>query len=128
MIKIIPFLLSFATLPIASASQPPSLNCEFRVMEVPLVRLNLSRSESGEEWNNFVEIEMLQQGTKHKESFTPESPQESEFLRAWISKESEENSLMLIIYSTNSESSRKAVLVNSRVPFGKEMHGACREL
>ncbi len=64
------------------------------------------------------------QGRTHKETLTAESVGSGEFLHAWLSKESADNSIELIIYSTPHVEGQSK-LINHHAPMNQEMWGDC---
>lgn len=64
------------------------------------------------------------QGRTHKETLTAEALGDGEFVHAWLSKESADNSIELIIYST-AQVEGQSKLINHHVPIGQELWGNC---
>jgi hypothetical protein len=104
----------------AQAEPAHVLDCHYSFMSVPFSEVQLGFSEAGPE--EFVTI--LVQGRSHRESYTPAEAAPDMLLHGWISKESKENSIEMIVYK-EAKKSGQSVLINSRMPMGKEMWGKC---
>ncbi len=63
-------------------------------------------------------------GRTHFESLTPVESGAGEMFHAWLSQESAENSIEMIVYQ-EPQASGRSKLVNNRMPIGKEMWGSC---
>jgi hypothetical protein len=104
----------------ATAFAGALVNCDYKIMGAPFSQVSLGFVENQPE--DFVTISM--QGRSHRESYTPSETNEEEMTHGWISLESEENSLEMVIYRERKQQGR-AKLINSRMPFGKEIWGEC---
>jgi hypothetical protein len=104
----------------AQAAPAHLLDCHYSFMSVPFSEVQLGFTETGPE--EFVTISV--QGRSHRESYTPAETAPDMLLHGWISKESKENSLEMIVYK-EARKAGQSVLINSRMPMGKEMWGQC---
>ena len=96
------------------------VNCDYKVMSFPASQVSLGFE--GNQPEDFVTVTM--QGRSHRESFTPAEAHEGEMIRGWLSLESEENSIEMVVYKER-QPLGLSKLVNFRVPFGKEIWGEC---
>ncbi len=95
--------------------------CDYKIMGAPFSTVALGFLPSGEP-EDFVTISV--QGRSHRESYTPVGANEGEALHGWISQESSENSIEMIVYR-ETKNAGNSKLINDRVPFGKEIWGIC---
>jgi hypothetical protein len=95
--------------------------CDYTMMGIPFSTVELGFLSNGEP-EDFVTVSM--QGKAHRESYTPVQAAEGEAFHGWISQESSENSIEMIVYR-EPQKAGNSKLVNSRVPFGKEVWGNC---
>lgn len=105
----------------AQAQSAALIDCDYKIMGAPFSRIQLGFSEANAP-EDFVTV--IVQGNSHRESFTPEAAAESELLHGWISKESSENAIEMIVYKEAKPLGRSKI-VNHKMPFGKEIWGSC---
>jgi hypothetical protein len=104
-----------------SQAETAKLVCDYTIMGITFSSVELGFLPNGEP-EDFVTVSM--QGKEHRESYTPVNAAEGEAFHGWISQESSENSIEMIVYR-ESQKAGNSKLVNSRVPFGKEVWGNC---
>ena len=104
----------------ASAGPARTLDCNYTFMSVPFTEVQLGLSEAGTD--EFVTV--ITQGRGHRESFTPEATAADMLLHGWISKESAENQIEMIVYKEPKKQGQ-SVLINHKMPMGKEVWGKC---
>lgn len=106
---------------VASWAQQTTISCDYQIVGVPFSQVSLGFLENGQP-EDFVTVTV--QGRSHRESYTPVHPSAGEKLHGWISQESSENSIEMIVFEEK-QSNGDSKLVNHRVPFGKEIWGSC---
>lgn len=103
------------------SSASKKIICDYQMYGVAFSRVELGFLESGQA-EEFVTVSV--QGKSHRESFQLVEALPGESLHGWISKESSENSIEMIIYEEK-QSAGDSKLINHHVPFGKEIWGNC---
>jgi hypothetical protein len=99
-----------------------TLHCRYQYMGTSLWDITYQFDESGQP---FPSVVVSTQGREHKESLTPEkSSAPDERLHAWISKESAQNSIEVIIYRER-RAEGLSKLINPHIPIGNEVWGEC---
>lgn len=99
---------------------PAPLFCEYQLMNIPFSQVRVVFNEDGSYPDG---VEIIMQGRKHLESFTVEEKTDGEHLHAWISKEVAENAIEMIVQE---KEGLPSVLINHKMPMGKEVWGKCK--
>lgn len=105
----------------SSASADTQVICSYSYMGYPTAKITVSISDEGAPSPSAL-IDM--QGKTHKESLTGVEKAPDELLHGWISKESPDNAIELIIYQ-QPKAQGQSVAINHNVPAGQEMWGTC---
>lgn len=117
------YLIAILTLLIThSAAASSQINCEYSFMGYPTAKITLSIFDDGTLSPSAL-IDM--QGRTHKETLSPVERAADELVHAWISKESPQNAIELIIFQ-QPQAQGQSVIINHNVPAGKEMWGTCK--
>ncbi|MCO5142423.1 MAG: hypothetical protein M9962_04965 [Oligoflexia bacterium] len=117
-------IILFSTLLIFNAmANQINISCEYKIAGVPFSQVSLGFLENGQS-EDFVTVSV--QGKSHRESYTPAALESGERIHGWISKESSENSIEIVIYQERQKFG-VSKLVNHRVPIGKEIWGECND-
>lgn len=100
-----------------------SLTCtySFPNVPVPMTTVEVTFDQDGKPMSP---AKVTMQGRMHTESFTQVDASTGEMLHGWLSKESTENSIEMIVYE-EPQALGRSKLVNDRFPIGKEMWGDC---
>lgn len=102
-----------------------TISCSYSIYGAPYATVAFSIYEDGR-LDNSAQITMTG-GVSHKETLTADPEKAGEFVHAWISKESPQNQIELVIYNTPQPQGRSKI-VNHQVPIGQEMWGECTGL
>ncbi|MGZ3721380.1 MAG: hypothetical protein ACXVA9_00535 [Bdellovibrionales bacterium] len=102
-----------------------TISCSYQIYGAPYAAVAFSIFDDGR-LDNSAQITMTG-AAMHKETLTADTAKSDEFVHAWISKESPQNQIELIIYNSPQPQGRSKI-VNNQVPFGKEMWGDCTGL
>lgn len=114
-------LFAALLLAVAAHAEPArTLDCSYTFMSVPFTEVQLGMGETGTD--EFVTV--ITQGRAHRESFTLEPAAADMLLHGWISKESAENQIEMIVYKEPKKQGQ-SVLINHKMPMGKEVWGKC---
>lgn len=113
-------LLLFA-LSTAWASEGIQIRCDYKFMGMDTSSVVVTQNGEGE---YSTSAEIIMQGKSHFESFTVEAAKDDELLRGWLSKESPQNSIEMVIYKEPQKLGRSK-LTNHHVPIAKDMWGDC---
>jgi hypothetical protein len=113
------FSLLIALLP--AAAHAGVIDCSYQFMGAPFARIQLGISADGAPDDYVTSIV---QGHGHRESFTLSEAAADELLHGWISKESNENSIEMIVFRVPRREGQSKI-VNHHVPMGQEMWGSC---
>lgn len=113
------FLLFSGTF--VSADSAYVIDCSYQFMGNPFSRVQVGVSSEGVP-DDFVTI--ITQGQSRTESFAAETPSQGEILHGWLSKESPDNAVEMIVYE-EMQPKGQSKLVNHNVPFAKEVWGTC---
>ena len=100
-----------------------SLTCTYSFPNVPVPMTTVEVS-FGTDGKPMSPAKVTMQGRMHTESFTQEEAAAGEMLHGWLSKESSENSIELVVFD-EPQAQGRSKLVNDRFPIGKEMWGDC---
>lgn len=95
-------------------------HCSYSMYGAPFADVHF-RVRNGKT-DDFAKI--VFQGRESLETITQEFCASDEVLHVWLSKESPDNNLELIIYGTDSEKGNSK-LINPRIPVLKELWGRC---
>jgi hypothetical protein len=116
-------LLMLLAAPQPAAAAPNwTIHCDYAFMGAPMSSVDLETLPDGR-FGPAARISI--QGATHLESYSEEAPAPGELAHGWISKESPENRIELVIYREPTPQGRSK-LVNHQVPFGQEVWGGCR--
>jgi hypothetical protein len=115
--KVLALVTLFWTLP-ASATH---YSCDYSFMGFPFTHLEFEIDQDGKP-SDFVIA--TSNGVSHQETLTPDVKQPDQLLRAWLSKESPDNTIELILYR-EAKTGGNSVLINHNVPISKEVWGNC---
>jgi hypothetical protein len=100
---------------------PVIFACDYAFMGMPTTSVEVYINADGTPASS---VQVTVQGRSHKESATPEVVAADEDVHLWISKESAENSIEMVIYK-EAKAEGLSKLVNHHVPIGQEMWGNC---
>lgn len=118
----IQILLLLAAATNAQAEPNWSTHCDYFFGGYPLTGIDFSWSTEGQPG---PAVRSTIQGKSHLESLTVEAAAPGERLHGWISKESPDNSVEVILYRAP-QPAGDSKMVNHHVPFGQEVWGKCR--
>lgn len=118
------FVKLFLTLGSAFAADTYDLKCDFSYAGFPTASLMFSIDGDGVPSSS---VTVNQSGAVHKETLTGETKADGEYFHGWLSKESKDNSIELIVY-TQKQDLGNGVMINHHVPFGQDMWGNCTGL
>jgi len=113
-------MLNLLLATLAFAQTPNLIHCDYKIMGAPFSQVQLAFAENLPE--DFVTI--TAHGRSHRESYTPVEASPTEMIHGWISLESQENSLEMVVYNERQPAGRSK-LINARMPYGKEIWGEC---
>jgi hypothetical protein len=115
--------LIFSIFSLAQPSQLDTkwLKCEYSFYSMPPTTVSLELFADG---TTADHVRVTMQGKSHLESFTMEEKTAEMFLRGWISKESPDNAIEMVVFKEK-KSQGLSKLINHKMPFGKEMWGDC---
>jgi hypothetical protein len=99
------------------------IRCDYKFMGMDTSSVVVTQNEAGE-YSSYAEV--IMQGKSHFESFTVDAAKDDELLRGWLSKESQQNSIEMVIYKEPQKLGRSK-LTNHHVPIAKDMWGDCSE-
>jgi hypothetical protein len=98
-----------------------NLKCDYVFYQVPFSTVELEVHPDG---TLAPAARITMQGASHLESFTAEAPAAGEKLHGWISKESEQNKIELVIYAERT-SQGDSKITNHQMPMGQDVWGSC---
>lgn len=98
------------------------ISCDYAFMTVPFANVEIVMQPDGSLSSSALITP--HQGKPHKESLTEEIKAGNELMHGWISKESTDNSIEMIIYK-DKQADGQSKLINPHVPIGQEMWGNC---
>ncbi|MBX3018676.1 MAG: hypothetical protein KF767_12355 [Bdellovibrionaceae bacterium] len=110
-------LLTLAAFP-ASAH---ILSCAYTIYGAPFSTVEIQFDEAGQALSPAT---IIVSGKAHTESVTLEPNGPGESLHLWLSKESSQNDVELIVYETR-QAQGDSKMINHHIPIGKEMWGDC---
>jgi hypothetical protein len=107
----------------SAAHADVNLSCTYMFYGTPTASVAVSIDDNGVPGSSAM-ISMGPGTQPHKESLTPEALGDNEYMHAWLSKESAENSVEMIVYKEK-QAQGNSVLINHHVPLAQEMWGDC---
>ncbi len=112
----------YPMLAFAGTDSGTTVTCAYKTYEFDFAQVSIYFYSDGTASSS---AEVTAQGRTHKESFTAVDKAAGEMVHGWISKESSENSLEMIVYQER-QSLGQSKLINPHIPFGKEMWAECQ--
>lgn len=100
------------------------VKCSYKMMGVHFIDVAFSIRD-GEKLSTSAEI--THQGRTHKETLTQVESQPGEMVHGWLSQQSPDNSIELIVY-TEPQAEGRSKLINPHIPAGNVMWGDCEGL
>lgn len=97
-------------------------SCLYRYMGTEFSQVSFGVSIDGK-YDDHAEVSIYGKG--HSESLTASALQAGEQVNAWLSIESDENSVQLIVYLDRKKQGNSK-LINPHVPIGKDVWGDCQ--
>jgi hypothetical protein len=98
-----------------------NIRCDYVFYQVPFSTVELAALPDG----HFVPgARISMQGASHFESYTEEMPSANERVHGWISKESPDNRIELVIYK-DPQPEGQTKIVNHQMPIGQDVWGTC---
>jgi hypothetical protein len=103
------------------ASADITHTCDYAIYGIAFSKVNIVEYADGTYGNRAL---ITAQGQQHSESFEVQAVADNEYMHGWLSKESSENSIEMIIYKTPM-SGGNSELINNHITIGKEVWGNC---
>lgn len=124
-VALVSFIGLIFTASLAAADEVATqISCDYKFMGNPTSSVALVVYSDGTPGSS---VAVTMQGSTHKETFTAVPLATGEYVHGWISKEVEDNSIELVIYTTR-QSQGWSRITNPRIPFAKDIWGDCTGL
>lgn len=119
------FIVLIALVPLffSAHAKASGLSCDHTIFGAPFVTVELEILPDGS-LGQTAKVSVTAQGKPHPESVTQEPSRPGELYHLWLSKESPENSIEMMVYQE--ETRFRSKLVNARYGVGREAPGVCR--
>jgi hypothetical protein len=98
-------------------------HCDYAFMGAPFVTLEFDKTDND---HLSKTVRVSQYGSAHNESFTEVAHAANEKIHAWVSKESKDNKIEYILYSSP-QAAGNSEIINNQMPMAKEIWGTCIE-
>ena len=116
------FFSLFSLVSSAQAEPNWAIHCDYSYDQMPTSSVELSLLPDGH-FGNSARISM--QGQIHFESFTEEAAAAGERVHGWLSKESQDNQIEVVVY-LQPTAQGQSKMTNHHVPFAQDMWGTCK--